>query len=295
MSSKRFLGNQFKLSCSQPKAAIGASLPSTCIAASSTRITGTNGSFYLQNRAEDNGSIGNVWLSSVTVHKLNSEAVRMTEAWSPLETEDINFVAQTRMDYIFFLEQMGEPPKVAFESRAGLEKWLSDEFENSEVQPILGGKNAVRVEIIDQRFTYLEQVWVKKSYGDYRKAMKYVADEFHSIRDLNALDADHVVARTILEDFSESWIAIFPTYKSSNSGFGSIERRLPKARKGFGSIELSPLAAFKVMNGKMPASTDDLNHALADIKGQIFSGRNNYLQDFICSMYDDVSKHIKDR
>lgn len=79
------------------------------------------------------------------------------------------------MDYIYFLEQMAEPPRVAFESRMDLEKWLTDEFYNYEVQPLFGGKNAIRVEITDQRFTYLEQVWVKNSYSDYRKAMKFVA------------------------------------------------------------------------------------------------------------------------
>ncbi|MDB6181981.1 hypothetical protein [Paracoccus fistulariae] len=219
----------------------------------------------------------------------------MTEAWSPLKPEDAGFVAIARLDYIFFLEQMAEPPKVAFESRAELEKWLSDEFENYEVRPILGGNNAVHVAVIDQRFTRLEQVWVKKSYRDYRRAMKYVAEEFHGLCDLSALDADHVVARTILEGFSDSWIAIFPTYRSSNRGFGSIERKLPKARKGFGSIELSPLAAFKIMNGRIPVSIDDLNHALDDIKRQISSDNNNYLQDFIRSMYVDFSKYIEDR
>ncbi|WP_149774194.1 hypothetical protein [Ruegeria intermedia] len=112
---------------------------------------------------------------------------------------------------------------------------------------------------------------------------------------MSALDADHIAARTMLKDFPDSWIAIFPTYKSSNSGFGPIEGGLPKARKGFGSIALSPLAAFKILNGKMPRSSDDLNHALADIKGQISSGGNSFLQDFMCSIYDDMSKYIEDR
>tara|TARA_R100001086_G_scaffold217901_1_gene134412 strand:+ start:941 stop:1600 length:660 start_codon:yes stop_codon:yes gene_type:complete len=217
----------------------------------------------------------------------------MTNAWSPLNPEDADFVAQSILDYIVFLEQLREPPKVAFESFTELNEWLSGEFKNYNVQPIFGGRNAIRVEIMDQRFTYLEQVWVKKSYGRYRQAMKYVATNFHGVHDLSALDADHISARIMLTDFPDSWIAIFSTYKNSNSGFGSIERGLPKARKGFGSIALSPMMAFKILTGKMPRNIADLDHALIDIKGQILVEKNNYLQNFICSIYNDVSKYIK--
>lgn len=141
----------------------------------------------------------------------------------------------------------------------------------------------------------MEQMWVRKSYGGYRKAMRYVAKEFHGVQNLSALDADHIAARTILKDFSDAWIAVFPTYKGSNRGFGYIERKIPKVQKGFESISLSPLATFKILNGRMSRSIDDLDRALADIKGQISTGRNNYLQDFVCSIRDHISKHIQDR
>jgi hypothetical protein len=216
----------------------------------------------------------------------------MIEAWSPLNPEDASFVGQSRLDYICYLEQMGTPPKVAFEDCSELKQWLSEEFDDYEVQPVLGGRNAIRVKISDDRFTFLEQLWVRKSYSDYRKAMRYVAKNFHATDDVSAIDADHIVARTILKDFPNSWVAIFPTYKSSNSGFGPVERALPKAKKGFKSISLSPLMAFKIANGKMPRSIEELNSAMVDIRGQIFCGRNNYLRSLICDMREEVSKHL---
>lgn len=216
----------------------------------------------------------------------------MNDAWSPLNSADSGFVAQSRLDYTFFLEQTGTLPKVAFEEKSGLINWLTEEFENHEVHPICGGGNAIRVGIMDQRFTYLEQIWVKKSYSDYRQAMRYVAKEFHKTQDVSAIDADHIAARIILKEFPNSWIALFPTYKSSNSGFGRIERILPKAPVGFGSMELSPLMAFKILNGKMPRTISELDLAMKDIEGQIAVQRNNYLRNLIHSIRDEVSKHI---
>ena len=62
--------------------------------------------------------------------------------------------------------------------------------------------------------------------------MRYVASRYHDVEDVRAIHADHIVARTMLEDLQDSWIALFPVYKSSNSGFGSIERNLKKPQMG---------------------------------------------------------------
>lgn len=216
----------------------------------------------------------------------------MNESWSPLNPADAGFVVQSRLDYIFYLEQLGIPPKVAFEDFSGLKNWLSKEFDDYEVQPIFGGRNAVRVKITDQRFTYLEQLWVKKTYSDYREAMKFIAKNFHNTEEVSGIDADHIVARTILKYFPDSWIAVFPTYKSSNRGFGPLERTLAKSENGFESISLSPLMIFKILNGKMPRTIEELDFAMEDIRGQISSGHNNYLQSFVIDMREEVSKYI---
>ncbi len=75
-----------------------------------------------------------------------------------LNPDDAGFVIQQRIDYVCFIEALGELPPVAFETRAHLEKWYSDKFNARSIQPIKGGKNAIRVELKHPSFTFMEQI-----------------------------------------------------------------------------------------------------------------------------------------
>lgn len=77
---------------------------------------------------------------------------------------------------------------------------------------------------------------------------------------MRAVDVDHVVGRTILETFPDSWINLFPVWGAANQGFGHIEKSLPKAVAGFGVILLTPLTAFKLLRSdKRIKTADDLD------------------------------------
>ncbi len=125
--------------------------------------------------------------------------------------------------------------------------------------------------------------------------MQSVAKKYHNVENIDALDADHIVARTILEDLPESWIALFPVYRSANRGFGHIERKLPKVKEGFNRLTLSPLAAFKVLNGTMPRDHDELRAALASVDGQIDFEFSNFVGNFRQAIREQMEAYFRSK
>lgn len=206
-------------------------------------------------------------------------------AWCPLDEINSPFLAQSRLDYAHFMEKLGTPPPVAFADKWTLLDWM-ETVGLSEVVPFKNGENAVRVRG-KIRGVYIEQVWVKATYSKYREPLKELAKNAYQIHDISGVDADHVIARTILNKVPNSWIAIFPVYASSNRGFGRIEAKLPKLSMGAGRALLNPLGAFKIFNGRMPKNKDEFHQAMCDVKGQ-FQSDTKFMADFLCGMEDQM-------
>lgn len=195
--------------------------------------------------------------------------VEMGEAWSPLGGAD-GFVAQARFDYASFMEETQQAPAAAFSDRSDLDAWISDTYDCPTIEPFGTGKNAFRIYGSLQKGGSFEQIWVAAGYRRYRDLFVRTGHGAYGERDLAPVDADHVIARTILCNAPRAWVAICPVYSSSNRGFGRIEKRMLKFDPGDRVKRLTPGAAFKIFNGRMISDRIELDLAM-----KCHSGRNH--------------------
>lgn len=174
------------------------------------------------------------------------------------------YVTSRRFDIVTPLEEAGFVTPVAFETRDLLLVWAKrhrlSTWPIGKIRPenaLLVGHELYPFEGHDYHL-YYTQIWVSAKYKDYRSALKrdivnYVTDD----RILRLVDADHVVNKKSAADLNDVWINLLPVWSSHNRGFGWIESRLPRLRKGFQSVFLPPLVAFKILRDRMEKRVGD--------------------------------------
>ena len=191
------------------------------------------------------------------------------ESFATLGAEDVGFILQQRMDYTVFLEQTTAAP-IAFEDRSGLDLWIS-RHKVSAFRDLAPDALSVTLDI--PNCGPLQQLWVAKTCKKYRFWMKTIAKDEFNEENFNGVDADHILARTVLSHIPDAWIAVFPVEQRSNRGFGRIERALPRARQGFERYDLTPLAAIKIFNARLPRTESEKEHMLKDFDNHIMGTR----------------------
>ncbi|MBO9478557.1 hypothetical protein J7382_13500 [Shimia sp. R11_0] len=204
-------------------------------------------------------------------------------AWHMLTAENAPYLANARLDFSTWLETTGAPPPVAFTSQADLETWAST-IGTMQLVPHGRSGRAFRIHGMLKAGWYYDQIWAAKGYRGYRNLMLRQARDGFGVAPeaLRGIDADHVIARTILRKLPHAWVAIFPVPAISNRPFGRIEKRLPKAYPNTSAIELSPIAALKLYCGCYPKTLAELDAAMTDIRGQIMpdtSSMHHFLDD----------------
>ena len=117
------------------------------------------------------------------------------------------------------------------------------------------------------------QLWVRAGYRGYRKSFR----EFHrglcdSFPDnLRHIDADHVVNKSRIP--GDAWVQLFPVPAAANRKYGSaFERYFPEVGHGTTQLDLSPLVAFKLFCGRVPANLSELDRAMKQVRGHLLQG-----------------------
>lgn len=193
----------------------------------------------------------------------------MDKAFAPYIAEEPGFALQMRVDYADFMEQLSSPPPIAFGSRQALDKWVHETIEGVVIKERGAKGEGMSFHGSIGTVPMFEQIWVKAKCKDYRHIMRLVAYENYSEESIRGLDADHVLAKTIISNMPDAWVAIFPVAPKSNQQFGNVEKNLQKYDPLTERVDLTPLATFKILSGKFPKNIEELRHAMCDIRGQL--------------------------
>lgn len=216
-------------------------------------------------------------------------------AWAKLNATNASYLGSARLDFSLWLETTGAPPPVAFSTRSNLESWCQ-QIGNIKVESFGRTGGALRIHGFLNEGWYYDQIWAARNYSGYRNLMlKHALDGFcvdHA--DLNGIDADHVIARTVLKNLPSAWVAIFPVPAVSNRPFGKVEKLLAKVSRVSSCVTLSPTAAVKLFCGRFPISLSELNFAMRDVRGQIITKDKKVLQ-FVTAMERDVRPYLRQR
>lgn len=198
-----------------------------------------------------------------------------------------------RVDYSDFIEQLGYPPPIAFRSRIELEKWLHETLEDLIIRELGKKGEAISIQGRIETVPMFEQIWVKAKSKTYRRAMKLVSFSNYEEDAIKGLDADHVLAKTLVSNMSDPWVALFPVPPRSNQQFGNIEDKLPKYDPLTERVDLTPLAAFKIYSGDFPKDIPELRRAMTEIWGQI--RKTPFTVSFIEKMEKEMEEIIYKR
>lgn len=192
-----------------------------------------------------------------------------------MTAQNAGYLTDARLDLSMMLEEENNPPPVAFSSFYELSRWANSV--GSMKIDRLNSSRAVRVNgwvrsLGGGRWWY-DQVWVDKNYSSYRSAMiQHVSLRYQLTRPTTRdIDADHLVARSILEPWPKAWVCLFPVPRYSNRPFGGIEKNLPKVRVQEKLLRLSPIMLFKAFCGFYPRNVLEMNIVIRDMNGQIIS------------------------
>ena len=174
------------------------------------------------------------------------------------------YMTARRFDVVTPLEEAGFLPPVAFETRDLLLAWAKKHRLSACPIGRINRKNALFVGHELHPFEghdyhlYYTQIWVSAKYKGYRSALKRdISDFVNDSQTFRLVDADRVVNKSSAVHLDDAWINLLPVWSGRNRGFGWIESRLPKLKKGFRSVELPPLVAFKILRDKKMEKTDD--------------------------------------
>lgn len=218
-------------------------------------------------------------------------------AWEPISVAD-EFVATARSDYAGYMEETGGAPPVAFADRTRLHAWLDANIVDLKIEPCGNITDSISsrgwLRDVCSGSGYFQQIWVAKCCRRYRDAMKWVAEHRYMTTDLTGVDADHVVARTVLKHSEHAWVAIFPVYKGINRPAGHIEKLLPKFDERSGIARLTPTAAFKIFAGRMPRDLQEYGQAMKDVRGQLQS-RSDFMRTYLGKIETDMKPCFNDQ
>ncbi len=217
----------------------------------------------------------------------------MTKAWSILEAEVAEYLTSSRLDFCVWLEECNTPPPVAFKNRNHLVNWIQ-QIGNMTVVPFGRKGRAFRVHGYLSSGSYYDQIWAAKGYRGYRRLMlRQASDGFGVAKtDMVGIDADHVIARTMLKNLPHAWVAIFPVPAGANRPFGRIEKRLPKLSPMLSRVDLSPISAFKLLCGHLPETHSELQSAMLDVRGQVIN-QHASVALFLDTMERQISQYLR--
>ena len=230
---------------------------------------------------------------------------------SKLNEADLwKYMASRRFDLVTPLEEIGFVPPVAFENRDLLLAWAGRHRLSTcrigRIWPenaLLVGHNLYPFEGNDYHL-YYTQIWVSTKYKEYRSALKrdivdYVTDD----RILRLVDADHVVNKGSAADLDDVWINLLPVWSGRNRGFGWIESRLPRLEKGFQSVSLPPLVAFKILRDRMEKRVGDNRTKEAFLREDVYKvvegllihdGKPDIVKDRVIEFRDTLRRDVEE-
>lgn len=187
---------------------------------------------------------------------------------SPMLPDTAILVGQFRADFSSFVKATGNTPPVAFANRFLMESWFHKTYPRTTFRPIGRRTLATEIYVPDTGDGPLQMVWAKATYRNYRGAFEAFAKTKQFAHSIKEIDVDHVLARTMLKQHPDAWVALFPVYPGSNRGFGPIERQLPKLGHTETMATLTPLAAVKVFTMQTPRTPQELARARSETEGQ---------------------------
>ena len=189
--------------------------------------------------------------------------------WCPLESGTISVFSSSRLDIACYMETMLQSPPVFFAKFHLLEGWaLSQGF--AVARP---NRNSCHVRgwvSNGEGRTQFRQLWVRAGYKDYRKSFvefyRGLCDSLPG--DLRNVHADHVINKARISN--DAWVQIFPVAADANRKYGSaFERYFPEVGPETKQLHLSPLIAFKLFCGRVPADQFELDRAMEDVRGHL--------------------------
>ena len=188
-------------------------------------------------------------------------------AWCPLEAGTISVFSSSRLDIACYMEAMLESPPVFFGKFHLLEGWAQSRGFSLE-RP---NRNSCHVRgwvSNGERRARFRQLWVRAGYEGHRKSFREfhrgVCDSFPD--DLRNVDADHVINKARIP--ADAWVQLFPVAAAANRRYGSaFERYFPEVGVETKQLDLSPLIAFKLFCGRVPANQSELDRAMKDVRG----------------------------
>ncbi|MDE0521023.1 MAG: ankyrin repeat domain-containing protein [Boseongicola sp.] len=188
-------------------------------------------------------------------------------AWHLTESDAVNTITSSRLDIACFMEMTRKSPPVCFGRFHLLEGWalslgLALERPNRNTCHVRGRVGDGTVE------AGFSQLWVRAGYEGYRRSfLEFHRDQCESFPDdLRNVDADHVVSRSRIPQ--DAWVQLFPVEAAANRRYGSaFERRFPEVGPETRQLDLSPLTAFKLFCGRVPADVCELDRAMEHVRG----------------------------
>ena len=195
-----------------------------------------------------------------------------------------SIITGAQLDIATWYEAMKVLPPAMFSTLSGLEEWATECGYSSKPLGMNNSFRFIESKGPPNKQRSYSQLWVKASYGAYRKGFATLHSERDKIeiKKLSLLHADHVINKgRLTQNYPEAWVMLFPVQAGANSGFGwQVEMKLPSVVAGKDSLNLEPLTAFKIFCGDMPKTKEELKKVLDKrVKGMILGKTGSDLCD----------------